>query len=558
MIETDDQSPEKTFPAPVWRAGCIVIAILIVGVLAAELIHTAGMDSTDRARANVFYHLYSSAEPINFLLLIALILFSFVVFRLGGSHASILRSWQRYPRSLLFVAVFGVFVVTLAGRFFVFHNFPLCMDEYLAVFQAEIFTRGHIHAVILEPWREFAKPLSPLFTRYNPDQQTWISAYLPVYSALLAGLSSLKLEGLANPLFGAISALAAAGVARNVWPASKPHQVISVVMLVTSSQFLLNSMTYYSLPAHLCLNLIWLWLYTREDRLGVLLAPWVGLLAIGLHQPIVHALFVLPFLVRLARTRRSPTTLYFVMVYSLACFVWWYWMTFIRTGIDPEWTQQLALSSFFSLPGFLQGINQIMYLSMLVSWQSLAMTVLLLLAIKNWTSLTPLLKDLAISCVLTFGFYIFFRVDQGHGWGYRYCYAVLGNAALLAAAGWKHLQASLSSTKASNFVLFSSAFALCVQFPIRCLQVESFVRPFARSMNFLSSIEKPFVVLDDRDVWYSWDLVRNDPFLRNGPKILFADRLTAEQSNRLARLGDVYKVRPEELTRFGMHRTTPR
>ncbi len=77
-------------------------------------------------------------------------------------------------------------------------------------------------------------------------------------------------------------------------------------------------------------------------------------------------------------------------------------------------------------------------------------------------------------------------------------------------------------------------------------------------MSFLSSIEKPFVVLDDRDVWYSWDLVRNDPFLRDDPKILFADRLTVDQSNRLARLGDIYKVRPEELTRFGMHRTTQR
>ncbi len=438
------------------------------------------MDSTDRPRFNVFYHLYAGTEPVHFVLLTILTLLSFILFRFGRSQSNIAFSWRERKPSLLLTVAFGVFIVSLLGRLLVFHNFPLCMDEYLAVFQAEIFTRGHIHAVILEPWREFAKPLSPLFTRYNPDQQTWISAYLPVYSALLAGLSLLKLEGLANPLFGAISALALAGVARNVWPASKPHQVISVVMLVTSSQFLLNSMTFYSLPAHLCLNLIWLWLYTREDRLGVLLAPWVGLLAIGLHQPIVHALFVLPFLVRLARTRRWPITLYFVMVYSLACFVWWYWMTFIRTGIDPERTQQLALSSFFSLPGFLQGINQIMYISMLVSWQSLAMTVLLLLAIKNWTSLTPLLKDLAISCVLTFGFYIFFRVDQGHGWGYRYCYAVLGNAALLAAAGWKHLEASLSSTKASNFVLLSSAVALCVQFPIRCLQVESFVRPFAR------------------------------------------------------------------------------
>jgi hypothetical protein len=557
-MQTDSQKSEKTSSTPLWGVCSIITAILIAGALAASLIHTAGMDSTDRARINVFYHLYTSSEPVHFLLLIVLTFLSFILVRFDCSQTGILFSWQGCNSSLFLIAVFGVFIVSLAGRYLVFHNFPLCMDEYLAVFQAEIFTRGQIHAVILEPWWEFAKALSPLFTRYDPDQHTWISAYLPVYSASLAGLSLLKLEGIANPLFGAMGALALAGVARNVWPASKTHQLISVLMLVTSSQFLLNSMTYYSLPAHLCLSLIWLWLYTREDRLGMLLTPWVGSLAIGLHQPIVHALFVLPFLVRLARTRRWPITLYFVMVYSLACLGWWYWMTFIRTGIDPERTQQLPLSSFFSLPGFLQGINQIMYVSMLVSWQSLAMTVLLLLAIKNWTSLTPLLKDLAISCALTFGFYIFFRLDQGHGWGYRYCYAVLGNLALLAAAGWRQLEISLSGSRAWNFMLFSSAVALCIQFPTRCLQVESFVRPFARSMSFLSSIEKPFVVLDDRDVWYSWDLVRNDPFLRSNPKIFFADRLTVDQSNRLARLGEIYRVRPEDLTRFGMHRTTHR
>lgn len=557
MIEADDQTPEKTFPAPVWRAACVVIAILIVGVLAAELIHTAEVDRTDRARNSVFYHLYASTEPVHFLLLIVLTVLSFVLLRFSGSQASILRSWEAYPWSFLLVAVFGVFVVTLVGRLLVFHNFPLCMDEYLAVFQAEIFKSGHIHAVILEPWREFAKALSPLFTRYDPDQQTWISAYLPVYSALLAGLSLLNLDGAANPLFGAIGALALAGVARAVWPTSKINQLIALLMLVTSSQFLLNSMTYYSLPAHLCLNMVWLWLYTRDDRL-MLLAPWVGSLAIGLHQPVVHALFVLPFLVRLARVRRWPVTLYFAIVYSLACVVWWYWMTFIRTGIDPRRTEQILLSSFFSLPGPLQVINQIMYITMLVSWQSLAMTLLVLLAIKDWHSLSPLMKDLAISWALTFGFYVFFRLDQGHGWGYRYSYAVLGNLALLAAAGSKQLEVYLSRTRAWNFVLCSSAFALCIQFPSRCIQAEGFVRPFARSMSFLSSIKEPIVVLDDQSVWYASDLVRNDPLFGSGPKIFFADQLTVDQLNRLARLGAIHIVTPEELTRFGMHRTTHR
>ncbi len=74
-------------------------------------------------------------------------------------------------------------------------------------------------------------------------------------------------------------------------------------------------------------------------------------------------------------------------------------------------------------------------------------------------------------------------------------------------------------------------------------------------MQYLNSIKKPFVVLYGDAVWYSYDLVRNDPFLRNSPKILFAHELDGELLKKLQTLGEVHMVQTSKLTQFGMRAT---
>jgi len=53
------------------------------------------------------------------------------------------------------------------------------------------------------------------------------------------------------------------------------------IFFVTSSEVLMTSGTGYSMPAHLALNAIWLWLYSRPESRAFYLAPLVGTLAIG-------------------------------------------------------------------------------------------------------------------------------------------------------------------------------------------------------------------------------------------------------------------------------------
>ncbi len=103
-----------------------------------------------------------------------------------------------------------------------------------------------------------------------------------------------------------------------IWPNEKENALVAVLLLAASAQFLLMAMTSYAMSAHLALNTIWLWLYSRPERRRFYLAPVVGVLAIGLHQPIVHALFVAPFLFRLGfRSENGARSRFMVIIYSV-------------------------------------------------------------------------------------------------------------------------------------------------------------------------------------------------------------------------------------------------
>ena len=79
--------------------------------------------------------------------------------------------------------------------------------------------------------------------------------------------------------------------------ADKTRAWVAAGFLVTSSQFVFTSMTAYAMPAHLAINLLWLYAFLRGDRAGWFAAPLIGVVALGLHNPFPHALFVTPFLV---------------------------------------------------------------------------------------------------------------------------------------------------------------------------------------------------------------------------------------------------------------------
>jgi hypothetical protein len=198
----------------------------------------------------------------------------------------------------------------------------------------------------------------------------------------------------------------------------------------------------------------------------------------------------------------------------------------------------------------------IMSALLMVSWQTPALTIGWYLAIHDSTRWPPLLRDLSAGVALTFVFYLFFPSDQGHGWGYRYAYAVLPGFVLLAVQGWRTVATTVDSAMAGRALVASLGFTLIAQVPLRFVQVEQIVRPFARAHAYIHALPADLVVVPTESLWYGRDLVRNDPFLQVKPLIAGYPPIDERDFRNLPlpRGVRVRVVQIEELLALGMER----
>jgi hypothetical protein len=450
--------------------------------------------------------------------------------------------------SYLFIVFLSVcaFILALVGTHAIYHSYPLCMDEYLTNFQAHIFLKNKIVAPIPAAWRDFVFSLSPTYVHISPDKHFWVPQYLPGYAALKAVFLYFSSPSLLNPLLGGISVLLIAYISTKIWSEDKYAPFLAAVLLFSSSQFLITSMSYYSWPAHLCLNLLWLSLYLSSHALAFYLLPWVGVFAINLHQPHVHLLFALPFLITILRTRPMRKVLYIAVVYAFGCALSLYWLKVI---LPPAIVKTGAPLIF---PGIPQVAVRLMNLVYLMSWNNLAVTIFLIALVLNYRPLNPICKNLAWGFLLTFVFYLFVNGTGGHGWGSRYSYSIIGNLVLLSVAGFKKVYEVQKSSQAVNVLVLSTVLSLLIQFPIRAYQVESFIRPYATTMAYLKSRKTPVVIVDAVSVYYGQDFIRNDPFLLRNPKIMVKSRLTAQQIKTLRQRYEVTWVKKDDLVNQGL------
>ena len=524
----------------------------LAGIVFAFWLRTVPAGHPDpRLAFNVFYYLFARNEPAGLLVVALFSAGAALWFRRSQPlvedrpvENGILTGW-----ACIAVAVV-VFAIAAIGTQTVFHNYLVTADEYLADFQARIFLHGKFQAEVPPAWVSAERFLNlPFFVRYFPANHSWNSVYLPVYAAMRAVFQSVGLQSLLNPFLAALTVLALYGTARNIWPESKTNALVAIGLLVSSSQFLVMSMTSYSMPAHLALNAIWLWLYSRPDRGWFYLAPLVGVLAIGLHQPIVHALFALPFLLRLVLQRRWRAVLIFAPIYLAGCALWFAWQARYQVGGNA------GIGSFFKILNPRMPIIQSMNLLLIIGWASLATPFLAVLGASQFFKVRPIIQDSILSCLLTFGFYFFFYLDQAHGWGYRYFHGAIVCFLIVAVAGFNRLSNLVGQHRATKFVLVGIAASLLIQFPLRCFEAERFVRPYARTAAAIHAIPKDIVAFDWREAWYSADLIRNDPFLEQRPIIVSIFQLTPAAVAALEKNGTARFITRDDLTRLGMFTT---
>lgn len=541
VVNRGSQQPDRARPQMV--AG---IALLLVGLssLAWQLSDLVGGSVIGQAipgMKNVFYRLYGLHERPLFTVL-GVFMGCAAVYLTMRQNETEKDNCRGMPSQLFLLGLACVVMGTAwLGHRAVMHSFPLSMDEYNADFQSRLFAGGHLSAPVPSQWQAMVPAITPTFITYKPSGHSWLSSYLPVYSGLRALALKLSLAPLLNPILAGLSLLSVAAIAKRLWPGYSSAPVLAALLLASSSQFLATSMTTYSMPAHLCFNLLWLMLYLKSEGKGVdwavLLLPWVGILALGLHNPFPHALFAAPFLLRIVRSRGVGVSAYVGAVYVVGCALWLAWLGY---SVSPS--EQAVASSMFGFPDSFHLLTEAMSLSLILSWQTPVMVLGLALAVASARRLSSFERDLLAGVALTCCCYFLFVTSQGHGWGYRYTYNVLGNLVLLGVAGLFVASEHCGIARTRRLVGASLVASVIIQLPVRARQVERFVRPFATASRAISESGDAAVVIPTSEIWYGSDLIRNGPYVK-APVIIAESRSHPSAQGRWLELHVVGRIR---------------
>jgi hypothetical protein len=464
------------------------------------------------------------------------------------------------------IAALVVGFSVLLIRHYAYADFALSADEFMAEFDARIIASGRLFAWLAPEWRDYAPALQPVFRLSVPDNAFLISSYLPVNAALRAVFVVIGNPGLEGAVLAAVAVVALCGVARRLWPGRPDAVIVSVVVLISSSQFLITAATPYAMTAHLALNLVWLWLFLRDTPAGHGAAAGVAFAACGLHQVAFHPLFAAPFVLSLFWDKRWRLAAFHSLVYAVSvCFWVFYWSILLRAaGAPMQQAAEVGIVYFIQRIADLIDLSPVglwlmlLNLFRLLSWQSLVFLPLVALGLLTWTSRNRTTTCLALGVVATLGLVFVIIPYQGHGWGYRYLHGCLGGLALIAAHGWINATGRDGVTKGSPAIVLLSgaAMSVLVLLPWRAYQAHAFVSPYAAAVAAIERSTADVVVVDFLDIWFGPDLVRNDPFLRGSPKVLSLYNLEESQLRALCARHDVAIFNREDAPRFGL-RTVP-
>src|SRR5207342_569288 len=239
--------------------------------------------------------------------------------------------WPARPALWIAGLIGLVLLIGWAGHYLVFEGYSLSRDEQMADFDAAIFRSGHLFAPIPTAWRSIANALNLTFILPIGAREFWVSAYLPVHGAWRAAVGSIADPALASPLMAALGGVCLWRVSRILWPASSTTQLVCVLLYATSSQVLMTAMAAYSMSMHLALNMLWLWLFLLDRRRTHAAAMIVGWFATGIHQPVFHPLFVLPFLALLLGQKRWKLLAAYCLAYAAIGAFWLAWPIWISS-----------------------------------------------------------------------------------------------------------------------------------------------------------------------------------------------------------------------------------
>ena len=430
-----------------------------------------------------------------------------------------------------------------AGTYWLFGNYGLAMDEFMAGFDAKIISHGYLFAPVATQWSDYLDALQPVFLTKAPGHFAWSSAYLPGNAAIRALFDAVD-SALASPVLAGCSIALIWLIARKLEPDDTEFATVATLLFATSSQFLITAMTPYAMTAHLALNLAWLWLVLHDRPWSRPLAACVTFLACGLHQMVFHPVFAAPFLLWLwLEGKKSQAITYFLVIAASSLFWIFYWPIATSIALPGVASENLHGPPFLSqVVGLAITAMQAESVPMvfdnllrLIVWQNPLTWVLIAAAVLTFRRQPLVAWILLLGIVLTTVLLIIILPFQGHGWGYRYLHGFLGSFALLGAFGWRAIRATdggrpshLDATAGLSVIV-----SLFVLLPLHAYQAHAFARPYIEADAELSRIDADLIIIEGGGKWYAFDLVRNDPFLRQRPLRLLARNLSSSQAKVL-------------------------
>lgn len=450
-----------------------------------------------------------------------------------GAFRLALRPWQ----------VIGVLLAMTAAawviRMVVFQDYDLTRDEQMASFDSAIYGRGLLFQPFPPEWREWYQALNVNFILPIGDREGWVSNYLPGNAAIQALFQQVMPASMVSPVLLLIADLALWRIAVRLWPDSPATQAVVLLLFAGSSQALFMASTHYAMPAHLTLNLCWLWLFLKRRPAAHAGAMAVGFVASGLHQVVFHPIFVLLFLDLLRRERQWRLLAAYVVCYGAIGLFWLMWPGWVSGhGLHPVpaelrldgvsfFERMKTLSPFTTLSFGLMGVNLLRFFA----WQHLLLVPLLIVGLRAAFRAEPVCRALALGMLLLVVTMLILMPAQSHGWGYRYLHGFVGSAVLIAGFGWRQLeQDGAAPTRA---LLLSTALSVLVLVPLHAWMARGLVTPYADANAGLARMTADIVIVGDKVLPFGHDLVRNRPDLQNRPIRLRATKIEPESIARL-------------------------
>jgi hypothetical protein len=419
-------------------------------------------------------------------------------------------------------AVLGSSALIALGAIVVYHDYPLSMDEYAAVFQSRIFASGQIFAVLPRHMVDWlvVRGFNGSFLIASTETGRAVEHYWPGFALLLAPFEFLKMPWLCNASLAGLAMVLIHRITKEI--TGDPRAAgWALLFTIASGGFAADAMSYYSMQAHLTANLVFVALLMKPTGWRAFGAGLVGSLALILHNPVPHTLFAVPWIVAMAMDREHRRHLPCLMLGYLP-----------GVGVGLGWL--FFRAHFASSPLGASAVTGVA--SGIFAWPDSALLNMRVAAlVKMWLWAVPCLFVFALlgglryrddrrvrllvqSAILTFIAYLFVQFDQGHGWGYRYFHSAWGVIPIL--GGCAMTDRSDEGRWLTSFAGAAAVLNLLLVMPFQLNEISEVISQHLAQLPPPKRPGNNVYFIHPRGGFYVADLVQIDPLLRNHDLLL--------------------------------------